>query len=301
MTSSEPPPAPFSLVKATRPSGVLLASPHSGRHYPADLVGTARLDPVSLRRSEDAFVDQLIAEGPALGMDLFCATHARAFLDVNRDPGELDPSLFHDPPVLPTKLSDRVQAGLGVLPRVVGAGLDIYSRRFGFATAQKRISDLHTPYHDELTRLIAETRARHGFAVLLDWHSMPAAAVHNVKSNAGRAAPRIVLGDLNGRACAPQVTEAVLHAFERRGYGVAVNDPYAGGYTTERYGKPHLGMHVLQIELDRTLYMDEVRIKPHGGFAGLRDALTSVLGELAATLPSLGLGASAMNWPLAAE
>lgn len=301
MTSPEFPPAPFKLRQAAQPCGVILSSPHSGSYYPADLVSAARLDPVALRRSEDAFVDQLIAHGVSCGMDVFSATHARAFVDVNRDPAELDPSLFFDPPSLPTKPSDRVQAGLGVLPRVVGVGLDIYAHRFSFAAAQRRITELHKPYHARLTQLVAEARARHGFAILLDWHSMPSAAVMNTRSHNSSSRPRIVLGDFGGRACAPHVTEAVLNTFDRRGYAVAVNDPYAGGYTTQRYGKPHQGVHALQIEIDRTLYMDELLIKPHAGFVGLRETLMSVLDELAVSLPALQLGFPASAWPLAAE
>ncbi len=302
MTSCAPidqtPPA-FHHERPARSNAIILTSPHSGRHYPANLLGTARLDATALRRSEDAFIDQLIGAGPSLGMEIFCATHARAYLDVNRDPSELDPSLFHDPPVMPKKPSDRVQAGLGVLPRVVGVGLDIYPRRIDFAQAQQRISAIHIPYHDALTQLVAEAKAIHGYAVMLDWHSMPSGAVAHMRAHGGKMNPAIVLGDLNGRACAPQITEAVLHAFERRGYAVSVNEPYAGGYTTQRYGKPFDNCHVLQIELDRGLYMDELRIKPHGGFAGLRDVLTSLLGELAGTIPALALGRR--RYPMAAE
>jgi N-formylglutamate amidohydrolase len=299
MTSSDTPPAAFTHMPAAEPGPVLLSSPHSGRFYPAELQTAARLDATQLRRSEDAFVDQLIAAGPAFGMALFTATHARAFVDVNREPSELDMALFQDPPILPYKPSARVQAGLGVLPRVVGVGLDIYHRRLRFADGARRIRQIHTPYHEALAQLLAQTQARHGHAVLLDWHSMPSAAVATTKSHNGRTAPSVVLGDLNGAACAPQVTEAVLTAFERRGYKVSVNDPYAGGYTTQRYGRPQAGIHVLQIELDRTLYMDELRILPHAGFAGLRDSLTSVLAELSTNLPALSLNRP--NWPIAAE
>jgi N-formylglutamate amidohydrolase len=294
-------PAPFVFQHATHQRGLLLASPHSGRHYPADLVSTSRLDATALRRSEDAFMDQLIGAGPELGMDLLTASYARAYVDVNRDPAELDPALFHDSPLAIAKPSARVQAGLGVLPRVVGVGLDIYPRRISYDDALSRIRAIHVPYHASLSQQLVETKRRHGFAVLLDWHSMPSGAVLNARSHNGRSSPRVVLGDLNGCACAPQVTEAVLHAFERRGFPVSVNDPYAGGYTTQRYGRPQDGIHVVQVELDRTLYMDELRIKPNGGFAGLRETLTTILAELSVTIPALELSGQEPGWPMAAE
>jgi N-formylglutamate amidohydrolase len=302
MTSSvdSPPHAAFAQVLAARPTGIILASPHSGRHYPVDLTATARLDATALRRSEDAFVDQLIGAGPDLGMALFTATHARAYVDVNRDPADWDPALYHDAPPSVAKPSERVQAGLGVVPRVVGIGLDIYPRQMCFADGAARIARVHAPYHEGLSRLLAETSARHGHAILLDWHSMPSGAVSNMTPPRGRSRTRIVLGDCNGRACAPQLTEAVMHAFERRGYAVSVNAPYAGGYTTQLYGRPMDGIHALQIEIDRSLYMDELRIMPHGGFAGLRDTLSALLAELAATLPALAFAGHA-QWPLAAE
>jgi N-formylglutamate amidohydrolase len=305
MTSSDTPGAAFAAFEHTapvRPSSVLLASPHSGRYYPADLTATARLDAIALRRSEDAFVDQLIASGPGLGLGLFTATHARAYVDVNRDPADWDPALFHDAPYRTGKPSERVQAGLGVVPRVVGIGLDIYPRRMCFAEGAARIAQVHAPYHAGLAAVLTEMRARHGHAILLDWHSMPSGAVSALKSMRGYSRPRIVLGDCHGRACAPQVTEAVLLAFERRGYAVSVNVPYAGGYTTQQYGKPMLGVHAVQIEIDRSLYMDELRIQPHGGYAGLHQAMSAVLAELAQTLPALELGnAPPVSLPLAAE
>jgi N-formylglutamate amidohydrolase len=304
MTSSaDPPPAQaFLHIAPAHPSSIILASPHSGRHYPADLTGSARLDATALRRSEDAFVDQLIAAGPSLGLALFTATHARAYVDVNRDPGDWDPALYHDAPAVSGKSSERVQAGLGVVPRVVGAGLDIYARRMRFADGTARIERIHAPYHAGLSAVLAQTRTRHGHAILLDWHSMPSGAVSTVKSMRGHARPRIVLGDAKGLACAPQVTEAVLRAFERRGYAVSVNEPYAGGYTTQRYGQPHNGLHALQIEIDRSLYMDELRVQPHGGFVGLRDAMTALLAELGGTLTALDLGRGAgRSLPMAAE
>lgn len=246
-------------------------------------------------------MDQLIGAGPDLGMDLIMASYARAYVDVNRDPAELDPELFRDFPLPGAKPSARVQAGLGVLPRVVGVGLDIYPNRISYVDALTRLRDIHAPYHDKLMQQLIQTRARHGFAVLLDWHSMPSGAVLNARSHNGQGRPCVVLGDMNGSACAPHITEAVLHAFERRGFSISVNDPYAGGYTTQRYGRPLDHIHVLQIELDRTLYMDELRIKPHGGFVGLRESLTAVLAELAEIIPELGLGGAQPNFPMAAE
>ena len=219
---------------------LVFASPHSGRDYPAELMAAAALDAAAIRRSEDAFVDELIASGPAYGAAVITARYARAFIDVNREAYELDPAMFEDelPPFARARTA-RVAAGLGSIARVVGEGQEIYRRKLTFAEARRRIEGAHRPYHQALAELLGQTRARHGRAALIDWHSMPSAA-----SSAGDRARRgcdMVLGDRFGSACAPELTRVVERELEAMGYRVARNAPYAGGYTTEFYGRPRPG------------------------------------------------------------
>ncbi|WP_442958108.1 N-formylglutamate amidohydrolase [Phenylobacterium sp.] len=252
---------------------LVFASPHSGRLYPEDM--NPALDALCIRRSEDARVDDLVGDGPAFGAPLLRALTARAYLDVNRDPAELDPRLFGE--ALPDDaraLSPRVAAGLGVVARVASGGVEIYDRRLSLAEGLARIDRVHRPYHDALSRLLARARAAHGLAVLIDWHSMPASAAPGVD---------FVLGDRFGAACSPALTAAVERMLGEAGYRTARNAPFAGGYTTEHYGRPHQRTHALQVEINRGLYLDEARLEPHGGFAGLRETLGRVIARLAQT------------------
>jgi N-formylglutamate amidohydrolase len=280
-------PSPFLIDRpGGAPGPLVLASPHSGCFYPPSLMSQTRLDALTLRRSEDAYVDTLISAGVRFGCAVISAQFARAYVDVNRDPLELDPAMFSD--ALPGNAraqSDRVAAGLGAIPRVVGIGLDIYGGKLRYAEEDRRLTGVHQPYHRALRQLLEEARARHGYGVLLDWHSMPSQGVN--RSN--ETLPDIVLGDRRGRACAPVLMAEVASAFQALGYRVNQNDPYAGGYTTETYGRPAVGLHALQIEIDRGLYLDEARIEPTGDFETLRADITTVLRRVSETLPSLRL------------
>lgn len=261
------------------PTPLVFASPHSGRHYPHDM--GAALDPLSLRRSEDAFVDDLIAPAPGLGATLITARLGRAYIDMNRDASELDPAMFADElPANPRGRTARVAAGLGAIAKVVSEGQEIYDRKLTFAEAQGRIERVHQPYHAALQQLIGEARAAHGFAVLIDWHSMPSAAARS----AARERPcDMVLGDRFGAACSNLVTGCVEVELEAMGYRLARNAPYAGGYTTEHYGRPAQGVHALQIEINRGLYLDEARLTPTEGFARLKADLENLTRALVAT------------------
>jgi N-formylglutamate amidohydrolase len=254
--------------------------PHSGSHYPERLRQLSRLSAHSLRRSEDAFLDGLLNFAGALGIAMVMTPFARAYVDLNRSPHELDPLLV-GAPLPPGGLSDRTAAGLGVVPRSVGSGIDIYACTLDMCEVEQRISTVHTPYHDALAELIAATRRQHGFAVVLDFHSMPSGKWH------GKALANIVLGDCHGRACGAALTEFLHDACREQNFNVARNAPYAGGYSTAFHGAPLLDVHMLQIEIDRSLYMDEARIVPHTGFAMLHASLAQVLGALMAALPTL--------------
>jgi N-formylglutamate amidohydrolase len=277
-------PAAFELRRAgpegrPPPTPLVFASPHSGRLYPEDMMSAAALDAVSIRRSEDAFVDDLIAGGPAHGATVIAARFARAYIDLNREPFELDPGMFADElPEFARARTARVAAGLGAIARVVSEGQEIYRRKLTFAEARKRIESAHRPYHKALEALIAETQAAHGFAILVDWHSMPAAAA----KAAGRDRPcDIVLGDRFGAACAGVLPGRVERELEAMGYRVARNTPYAGGYTTEHYGQPQRRAHALQIEINRALYLDEATLSPTSGFEALRTHIEQLTETLA--------------------
>lgn len=262
------------------PTPLVFASPHSGRHYPDDLMSAAVLDAVSIRRSEDAFVDDLIAEAPAHGAALITANFARAYVDLNREPFELDATMFADEvPEFARGRTARVAAGLGTIARVVSEGQEIYHRKLMYAEAETRIAGAYRPYHEALEILIAEARAAHGFAILVDWHSMPSAAA---KSGARDRPSDMVLGDRFGAACAGVVPNRVERALADMGYRVTRNTPYAGGYTTEHYGKPHRGVHAIQVEINRALYLDEATLQPTAGFARLKGHVEGLTRTLAA-------------------
>lgn len=268
---------PFTLVEPLRrTSALIFASPHSGRSYPESLLKASRLSLASLRRSEDAYVDELIGAAAGFGAPLLCATYARAYVDVNRDPAELDPDMFHDRlPVTVQRGSPRVQAGLGAIPRVAGDGQAIYPRKLEAAEAQSRLARVHAPYHAMLAALIEEAKAVFGCAVLIDCHSMPSCA-------RGPMAPDIVLGDRFGASCHPSVTGFVEAALQRMGYRVARNTPFAGGHTTQLHGRPQDGVHALQLEISRALYMDERTLNRSLRFERMRSDMTRLAAALSA-------------------
>jgi len=256
---------------------LVVASPHSGADYPDDFLAAARLDPLTLRRSEDSFVDAIFAAAPDLGAPLLAARFPRAYLDVNREAWELDPAMFAD--LLPgfvNARSPRVRMGLGTIARVVASGEEIYARKLRFAEARQRVDALYHPYHHALRRLVDETAANFGGYLLLDCHSMPSAA----STVAGQDAADIVLGDCYGASCAPRIVEAARAFLAKRDFAVVLNAPYAGGFTTVHYGNPRRGRHALQIEINRSLYMDERRYRKQPGFERLKAAMTGLIAHL---------------------
>ncbi len=251
-------------------------SPHSGRTYPTRFLNMTRLDNLSIRQSEDAFVDELFARAPHLGAPLLRAHFPRAYLDVNREPWELDPAMFVEP------LSDRfnttsprVAAGLGTLARVVAENKPIYRDRLTLDDARMRIEGIYHPYHRALQHLLTEAVTAFGVAVLVDCHSMP-----RLSRSGDRPAPDIVLGDRYGTRCSPALIDAVETIFASCGLKVARNRPYAGGHATRTYGRPHHGVHALQIEISRHLYMNEVTLEKNAGFGAVRTVIERVLAAL---------------------
>ena len=259
---------------------LVFASPHSGRIYPASMMSASRLDAESIRKSEDAYVDSLIDGAPAHGVGMIAARVARAYLDLNREPWELDARMFEDElPAYARARTARVAAGLGAIARIVCEGQEIYSRKLTFSEARARVEAIHRPYHEALEALIAEARAAHGVAILIDWHSMPAAAAPPL---AGAAGCDMVLGDRFGGACSPAVSRLVERELKALGYAVARNTPYAGGYTTEHYGRPAEKVHAVQIEVNRGLYLDETTLAPTDGYPLLKANLERLFPRLAA-------------------
>jgi N-formylglutamate deformylase len=263
---------PFHIQRpAAQTVPFVFASPHSGRLYPASFVAQSRLSALSLRRSEDAFVEELFSDVTALGAPLLCANFPRAFVDANRNPAEIDAAMFDgDLGIAVEQLSPRVSAGLGVIPRIVRDGAEIYRMKLSPLEAKLRLERLYKPYHAALAALVEETRQRFGVCVVVDCHSMPSAA----------AAPDIVLGDRYGMSAAAAVMRTAEAAFERHRFAVTRNAPYAGGYTTHVYGRRNQGVHALQIEVNRSLYLDEDRISRSSDFAKLRARLAAALSHL---------------------
>lgn len=271
-------PPPFLLHRPRVQAGpIILASPHSGRHYPAAFLADSRLDPVALRRSEDGFVEEIFADAPERGAPLLAATFPRVYCDANREAWELDPGMFDGPlPDFVNSASPRVGAGLGTIARVVASGEAVYRRRLSFEEAADRIRALWEPYHAALSSLIDETLRQHGCCLLIDCHSMP-----SLPPEGGRMA-EMILGDAHGTAAAPRATRLLEESLSALGYRLRRNDPYAGGYVTRHYGRPREGVHVIQLEIARGLYMDERRIQRLPGLATLRADMDRFVARLMA-------------------
>lgn len=285
------PTGPFRLERPARQRvPFVFASPHSGRSYPDSLLARTRLDATMLRRSEDAFVDELFAGAIDMGAPLLAAQFPRAFLDVNRGPAELDVGMFDSALGVPVDApSARVTAGLGVIPRIVRDGAEIYRGKLKSGEADARLEQLYRPYHRALAALMEETRDLFGMAILIDCHSMPSAL----------SVPDIVLGDRYGASAAPALTAHAEAAFLREGFSVTRNSPYAGGHSTVLYGRVGAGWHALQIEINRALYLDEERIAKRPTFDMLRVRLMRAM-QVLVELPQ-SLRARPPSLPQAAE
>lgn len=261
-------------------ASVLFNSPHSGSTYPRDFLAVSRLDVGTLRRSEDSFVDDLVGGVVRHGYPLMRAHFPRCFVDVNREPYELDPRMFDGRlPSFANTRSMRVAGGLGTVARVVGDAQEIYDRRIPVDDALQRIETLYKPYHRALRRLFTKMHRDFGAAILVDCHSMPSSAGHKDE----RPRPEFVLGDRYGTSCVGVLAETVESTLRAMGYTVSRNKPYAGGFITEHYGNPSAGLHAIQLEINRALYMDERRYERIAGFNQLADDLETLaqrIGEI---------------------
>ncbi len=271
-------------------SCVVFASPHSGRDYPWSFLRHTMLDEHQVRSSEDAFVDKLFDCAPQFGASFLMAGAPRAFVDLNRSCDELDPALIEG--VRRHGHNPRIASGLGVIPRVVANGRAIYRGKLSREEVDRRIELYWRPYHQMMQKLLDDANMRHGQAVLIDCHSMPHEAMDGV-ARGGMRRPDVVLGDRFGAAAGGEVMDRIEAAFAAAGFVVTRNAPFAGAYITQAYGRPSRGQHAVQVEIDRSLYMNEALIRPNGDFEAVRTALRAVVAEVA----TIGQG----RMPLAAE
>lgn len=269
---------------------LVLASPHSGSLYPASFISASPLDLAALRKSEDCYVDELFGDTPDIGAPLVRALLPRAYLDVNREPYELDPDMFDAPlPSFVNSSSARVAAGLGTVARIVATRREIYRQKLTFAEVEQRLREFYRPYHRALRAMVNRTRERFGFCILVDCHSMPSSGLP-LDADSSPQRVDIVLGDRNGLSCHPLVIDAVEESMRALGYCVLRNNPYAGGFTTQHYGDPANGVHTLQIEINRALYMDEATLHRRAAFNKLRADLRIAMEHLASAAASSAYG-----------
>ena len=270
------------LAPAEQKVPFVFASPHSGSNYSPDFLRTSVLDPMSLRQSEDFYVDQIFTSVVNFGAPLIRALFPRVFLDPNREPYELDPTMFEDalPSYVNTR-SPRLAAGLGTIAKIVSTGAPIYAGKLRFSEAKKRVCTLYRPYHRGLRHLVEKTRKRFGYCVVVDCHSMPAFSSMTAAHRLPNA--DFVLGDRFGTSCSPKFIVTAEQTLKAHGYHVRRNEPYAGGYTTHHYGQPTRSLHAFQIEINRRLYVDEKTYEPLPGLESLQKVIISLVSALVVT------------------
>ncbi len=278
MSVSHPPFEILSPEEWTAPA--VFNSPHSGRDFPEDFLRQSRLARHTLRKSEDCYVDELFLSCVAHGAPLLRARAPRSYIDLNREPYELDPRMFSgELPGYANTSSPRVAGGLGTIPRIVSEGEEIYRGRIDFAEARKRIEQIYLPYPRTLPALTNAVMSKVGEVLLVDCHSMPASASAHVAPQATGGVD-VVLGDRFGASCAEDISGFVEDELRHSGLRVLRNKPYAGGFITQNHGAPHRGQHALQIEINRSLYMNEATLEKTSGFQDIR----AVLEKLSASL-----------------
>jgi N-formylglutamate amidohydrolase len=253
-------------------------SPHSGRCYPVSFLESSRLNAYEIRRSEDHFVDELFSSATDIGAPLLKANFPRAYLDVNREPYELDQRMFDG--ALPSYAnigSMRVAGGLGTVPRIVAENMDIYAHRLPVDEGLARIERIYKPYHACLRKLVSRTHANFGMAVLIDCHSMPG----NIRLAGSNIRPDVIIGDRYGTSASAEISRAALYLLEELGFTAVCNKPYAGSFITEHYGRPVRSLHALQIEVNRSLYVDEKTLLKTAEFYAVQSALDTFMRQLA--------------------
>ena len=261
-------------------SGVVFALPHSGRDYGVSFLNQSILDEISIRSSEDAFLDQLIDGIERYGAPKIIANAPRAFIDLNRSTDELDPALISG--IKNNVRNPRISSGLGVIPRVVSHGKEIYRGKLSLEQAQSRIEYYWKPYHKDLSILLTRAQSIYGQSLLIDMHSMPHEAVSTQSSFI--KAPEIVVGDRFGMSSDPEFTNLIVSILKHHGFRVAKNTPFAGAFITKHHGKIKERTHAIQLEIDRSLYMNEEQISPNSGFGKLKSRLFPALIQISSLI-----------------
>ena len=259
---------------------VLVAVPHAGRDYPDAMMANLRVAPHVLERLEDRHADLLLTGAAAAGCATLTAHVARAWIDLNRAPSEVDPQMIIDAPrAAYAQASAKVRGGLGLVPRRLADHGELWQGPLPRAAITERISSLHEPYHRALSVALSALRARFGAALLIDLHSMPP-----LKPEGTLPVARIVIGDRYGRAAGARLCDLAIQTLAQRGFDVALNHPYAGGYVLERHGRPASAIHALQVEVDRSLYLDAALRDAGPGLDDVSDAIAELARVLAANL-----------------
>jgi N-formylglutamate deformylase len=269
---------PFTIHRPLATSALVYDSPHSGRHYPSDFASNAsRLE---LRRGEDAYVDELLSAAPALGAYLLVGNYPRCYIDVNRSESDIDSALLSEPWPEPLEPTDKSLRGLGLIRRYVVPGVEAQARPLTVSEVRSRIDRVYRPYHAALAALIDEIHASHGVVWHIDWHSMKSVGNEMTPDGPGARRPDFVVSDREGASASSDVTDVVVRGLSEMGYRVAVNDPYKGGTIVRRIGSPARGIHSVQVEINRALYLDEqlVEMTPAADqLAANLDRLTRIL------------------------
>ena len=260
-------------------SGIVIASPHSGRNYNSSVKEQSILDPITLRSSEDAFVDELMDFAPELGIPLLCSEIPRAFVDFNRARDELDSAIIEG--IRPNRQNPRVLSGLGVIPRVVANGKEIYSGKLSKEAAFERLENFWDPYHSKLSELLDRAHRQFGYSILIDAHSMPHEAILNACSEFHTS--QVVLGDRYGATCSPEIINYLTKLISKNGLHASRNIPFSGAYIVQKYGSPGVNRHAIQLEIDRSIYMDESKIQKSEQFIKLKNKLRNILRDFSQT------------------
>ena len=269
-------------VEQTAP--IVFCSPHSGRVYPRAFLESSQLDAQTLRKSEDCYVDELFATVPDHGAPLLAARFPRAYLDVNREPYELDPELFDEPlPDFANPQTMRVVGGLGTIARIVSDTEEIYGNQISLSSAMERIERLYKPFHAALKLLLEKTRDQFGYAILVDCHSMPSSSTNYPAASR----PEFVIGDRFGTSCDTRLTKMLKDVVSQVGYQAQLNRPYAGGFITEFYGQPKYGIHAIQLEINRGLYLNEDSLERSRRFASFRRKVDRMTRQIVDEFPSV--------------
>ena len=264
-------------------SGIVIASPHSGRNYSCSVKEKSILDPTTLRSSEDAFVDELMDFAPDLGIPLICSEIPRAFVDLNRARDELDSAIIAG--IRPNGQNPRVISGLGVIPRVVANGKEIYSGKLSKEAAFERLEKFWDPYHLKLSELLDRAYRQFGYSILIDAHSMPHEAILNASTAFHTS--QLVLGDRYGASCSPDIVNNLAMLISKNGLHASRNIPFSGAYIVQKYGRPELNRHAIQLEIDRSMYMDEQKIQKLEKFFKLKDKLLNIVRDFSKTHTSI--------------